>query len=121
VLVSGVVWGVWHWPVIYMGYNYGHGYPGAPWTGMLAMVVFTVAVGGFLSWTTLRSGSVWPAVAGHGSVNGIGALGLFLVVGTPSPLLGPAATGLLTMVPWLVVLGWLLADPSRLSWRPADS
>ncbi|MFC7166432.1 CPBP family intramembrane glutamic endopeptidase [Halospeciosus flavus] len=115
VLVSGVVWGVWHWPVIYMGYNYGVGYPGAPWTGMLAMVVFAVGVGAFLSWATLRSGSVWPAVVGHGSVNGIGAIGTFLVVGSPSPLLGPGATGVLVALPWLVVTVWLLADADRLA------
>ncbi|MGH2581968.1 MAG: CPBP family intramembrane glutamic endopeptidase [Anaerolineales bacterium] len=34
-LVMGVIWGVWHWPVIAMGHNYGLDYPGAPWTGFL--------------------------------------------------------------------------------------
>ena len=30
-LISGIIWGVWHWPIIAMGYNYGSGYFGAPW------------------------------------------------------------------------------------------
>ncbi|MFC7196537.1 CPBP family intramembrane glutamic endopeptidase [Halosimplex aquaticum] len=44
-LAHGVVWGMWHWPVIAMGYNYGLDYAGAPWLGMLAMVVATVGSG----------------------------------------------------------------------------
>ena len=107
-VVLGVVWGVWHWPVIAMGYNYGLGYPGAPWAGMLAMVWFTFVVGTFLGWATLRAGSVWPAVVGHAAVNGIGAIGLLFVRGDPNPLFGPAVTGLVVSVPWAVVAGVLL-------------
>ena len=35
-LLMGLIWGVWHWPLIAMGHNYGLDYFGAPWTGMLA-------------------------------------------------------------------------------------
>ncbi len=107
----GVVWGVWHWPVIAMGYNYGLGYPGAPWLGMVAMVWFTFVVGTFLGWVTLREGSVWPAVVGHAAVNGIGGIGLLFARGSPNPLFGPAATGVVVSVPWVVtalVLLWRL-------------
>ena len=34
-LVMGVIWGVWHWPLILLGYEYGTGYPGAPWLGCM--------------------------------------------------------------------------------------
>jgi membrane protease YdiL (CAAX protease family) len=37
-ILRGVTWGVWHWPITAMGHNYGLGYAGAPWAGMLAMV-----------------------------------------------------------------------------------
>ncbi|WP_251342195.1 CPBP family intramembrane glutamic endopeptidase [Haloplanus halophilus] len=100
VLVSGAVWGVWHWPVIAMGYNYGLDYPGAPWTGLLAMTWFTVVVGAFLAWVTIRAGSVWPAVVGHAVVNGVGGLGVLLVSGNPTPLLGPAAVGVVATLGW---------------------
>lgn len=92
-LISGVIWGVWHWPVILMGYNYGFDYPGAPWLGLLGMVWFTVMLGIIISWLTLRSGSVWPAVIAHAAGNGIGAIGMFAVIGYANPLLGPSPVG----------------------------
>ena len=120
VVVLGVVWGVWHWPVVAMGYNYGFDYPVAPWLGMLVMVVFTFAVGTLLAWLTLRADSVWPAVIGHAAVNGIGAIGLLFVQGQPSSLLGPAVTGLVVGLPWLAVALWLVWRPGSLS-NPAVS
>jgi len=93
-LLTGVIWGVWHWPVILMGYNYGFDYPGAPFLGPLAMVWFTVTVSVLLGWLTVRAGSVWPATIGHGALNGVAALGLIFVEGTPNTLLGPTPVGL---------------------------
>lgn len=113
-LVHGVIWGVWHWPIIAMGHNYGLGYPGAPLVGMLLMVGFTVAVGVVFGWLSLRSGSVWPAALGHAMVNGAGGLGLLFLVGEPDLLLGPTASGLLGTLPWLAAAVWLLADAARL-------
>jgi len=106
-LVSGVIWGVWHWPVIAMGHNYGFGYPGAPWSGMLMMTWFTVVTGCFLAWATLRARSVWPAVIGHAAINGISALGALFVQGSPSSLLGPLPVGLLGSLGWAAVAGWI--------------
>jgi membrane protease YdiL (CAAX protease family) len=36
ILLSGVIWGLWHAPIIAMGHNYGVEYPGYPWAGILA-------------------------------------------------------------------------------------
>jgi membrane protease YdiL (CAAX protease family) len=44
-VVTGIVWGVWHWPLILMGYEYGLDYPGAPWLGLALFCIFTVAAG----------------------------------------------------------------------------
>ncbi len=115
VLYSGVIWGVWHAPIIAMGHNYGFGYFGAPLTGILMMIVFCVALGTFLSWATLRAGSVWPAVIGHGAINGIAAIGALMLAGEPNTLLGPAPTGIIGMLPWLVLAGFLYL---RLKGRP---
>ena len=94
VLISGVIWGVWHWPVILMGYNYGFDYPGTPWLGLLGMIWVTVGLAVIFSWLTLRSGSVWPAVIAHGAVNGIAAIGALVVLGETNPLLGPTPVGI---------------------------
>jgi membrane protease YdiL (CAAX protease family) len=94
-LITNIIWGIWHWPIILMGYNYGTQYVGAPFLGPFAMTWFTVIVGVFLGWLTLKSQNVWPAVIGHGALNGIAALGLLVVRGEPHTLLGPAPTGLI--------------------------
>jgi membrane protease YdiL (CAAX protease family) len=118
-LVHGIIWGVWHWPIIAMGHNYGLDYPGAPVPGLLLMVLFTVAVGVFLGWLTFRSGAVWPAVLGHAMINGAAGVGLLFHLGSPRLLFGPTASGLLGMVPWLVLAAWLLARPTTLD--PTDA
>ena len=118
-LVMGVIWGVWHWPIIAMGHNYGLSYPGFPWLGMLAMVWFTLGCGTLLGWAALRSGSVWPAVIGHGAINGIAALGVLLVQGEPSPLLGPTAAGVIGAIGFIVVALLIFLSPRAL--RPAES
>lgn len=94
-LVQGLIWGIWHWPVIAMGYEYGFDYPGFPVTGMLLFLVFTFSSGVFLAWVTLRGRSVWPAVIGHGAINGIAAIAVLFTQGTPPALLGPLPVGLL--------------------------
>ncbi len=92
-LLMGVIWGAWHWPLTAQGHNYGLEYPGFPWLGMLTMVWFTFVLGVFLGWLTFRAKSVWPAVIGHAAINGIAGLGVMLAQGEPSPLLGPSAAG----------------------------
>ena len=107
-VLLGIIWGVWHWPVIAMGYNYGLNYPGAPWLGLLGMVWFTFVFGTFLGWLTLKAGSIWPAVIAHASLNGIAAIGAFLVQGQPNPLLGPTPVGIVASIPFTVLAIWLL-------------
>ena len=54
VLLLGVIWGVWHWPLILMGYNY----PGHPLLGLLLMALHTIGLAIVLGYAVLRSGSV---------------------------------------------------------------
>ena len=115
VLVSGVIWGVWHAPIIAMGHNYGLVYPGYPWLGMLAMVLFCVAAGAFLSWVTLRAGSVWPAVIGHAAINGISGLSALVLIGQPNPLLGPLPTGVVGMLGWLITAALIFMSTRALA------
>ena len=94
-ILGGTIWGIWHWPAILMGHNYGLNYFGAPFLGPLAMVWFTIVIGVLFSWVTINSESVWPAVIGHGALNGIAALSILFIKGSPNPLLGPAPTGII--------------------------
>ncbi|MFF4987363.1 CPBP family intramembrane glutamic endopeptidase [Streptosporangium saharense] len=113
VLVSGVIWGAWHAPLTLRGYNYPElGAWAAPF-----FVVFCVAFGALLGWLRLRSGSVWPAVVGHGALNASG--GLILLVADaahPPSLVVAGATGLVGSA-LLAVLSLLLF--TRAPVRPA--
>lgn len=114
ILVIGLVWGVWHWPIIAMGHNYGLEYPGAPWLGMLMMVWVTIGLGTFLGWLTIRAGNVWPAVIGHAAINGIGGLAAVCLQGNPNPLLGPYPTGLIGSAAWVLLTLAILLKPGML-------
>ena len=54
VLLLGVIWGAWHWPLILMGYNY----PGHPLLGLLLMALYTTGLAVALGYAVLKSGSV---------------------------------------------------------------
>ena len=111
-LLMGIIWGVWHAPIIMMGYNYGFDYPGAPWTGILAMCWMTLNVGTWLGWLTWRAGSVWPAVIGHAILNGFGPIALVFTLPDFPSLIGPAVTGVVGGLGFLLVTLVLLARPS---------
>ncbi|MBG0787728.1 MAG: CPBP family intramembrane metalloprotease [Anaerolineaceae bacterium] len=114
VLLTGVIWGIWHAPVILMGYNYGLDYTGAPFLGPLAMILFTVSLAVVFGWLSIKAQSVWPAVIGHGALNGIAAIGILLVKGSPSSLLGPAPTGVIGGLAMLLLAVALLFIPNGL-------
>jgi len=95
-LLSGLIWGIWHGPMIAMGHNYGLDYPGWPWLGIFAMLLFCFFVGCFFCWLRLRTGSFWPAALAHGALNGMasGAV-IFVAPGAElSPFVGPLPTGI---------------------------
>ncbi len=118
-LLLGLIWGVWHWPVILMGHNYGLDYPGAPFLGLLAMVWFTLLLSAFLGWVTLKAKSVWPAVIGHAAINGIAGLGVIFVTGAPNPLLGPTPVGLIGGVGFAALAALIFILPGMLR-PPSD-
>ncbi|WP_347123059.1 type II CAAX endopeptidase family protein [Microbacterium sp. SY138] len=94
-ILSGVIWGVWHSPIILLGYNFGR----TDITGILFMIGGCVAWGVLLGWLRLRSASVWPAVIAHGSLNA--AAGLILIVAATQPDL--ALAGPLGVATWVVL------------------
>lgn len=116
-LVSGVVWGLWHSPLILLGYNFDR----TDVTGVLLMVGGCVAWGVLLGWTRLRSGSLWPAVVAHGSLNAVGGLLLIFVAAGESPDMG--VVGPLGVVAWgvIAVVVVVLALTGQLTRRPAPA
>jgi uncharacterized protein len=95
-VLSGAIWGLWHSPVILLGYNFGR----TDITGLLFMVGGCVAWGILFGWLRLRSGSVWPAVIAHGALNA--AAGMVLVVAATPPDM--ALAGPLGVATWIVLV-----------------
>jgi uncharacterized protein len=65
-LISGVIWGLWHVPLILTG-QYAAG--PKPWLSAIVFLVSIVPFAYFAGWLRLRSGSVWPAIAAHAAWN----------------------------------------------------
>lgn len=91
-LLTGILHGVWHLPLILLTASLT---PGVTVLTPVAYLLFTCSLSILLSWGTLNSGSVWPAAVGHGTVNATSALPGFLLAGQPIPLIGPDPTGLI--------------------------
>jgi uncharacterized protein len=96
-IICGVIWGLWHLPVILLGYNY----PLYPHTGWLFMLVLCVLLGILFGWTRLATGSIWPAVIAHGALNGsASAINLFAAADTT---IDTAQAGITGWVGWLLL------------------
>lgn len=61
VLVLGIIWGLWHAPLIAFGFNY----PGQPILGNILMIILTIVLAVIFSYAVLKTGSVWIAVLLH--------------------------------------------------------
>ncbi|MBL7850855.1 MAG: CPBP family intramembrane metalloprotease [Cyclobacteriaceae bacterium] len=66
----GLVWGVWHFPIILMGHNYPH----HPYLGILMMTLFTLSISPLFAYVRLKTGSILGACMMHGMLNASGAL-----------------------------------------------
>ena len=109
-LISGVIWGLWHAPLTIVGHNYGVGYAGFPFTGILAMCLFCIVMGTFLSYVTMKTKSCIPAILGHGAINGFAAIGMYFTKDGGNAFVGPTPTGVVGMIPFIVVAVFMILD-----------
>jgi len=92
-LAVGLVWGLWHAPIIYEGYNYSLSPscgPGA--RGLIPVALFTLVtmtLGVVMAWLREASRTAVASAAMHGTINALGGLAAGLVVG-PRLLAPPA-------------------------------
>ncbi len=73
----GIIWGVWHAPIILQGYNY----PEHPQLGVLMMTIFTTLYAPLIAFARVQAKSVIAAAIMHGSLNGTAGLAFLLVYG----------------------------------------
>ena len=68
IILYGAIWGVWHAPLVWGGFNY----PGHPIAGMILMCLFTISIGITQYFLLERYRSVYLTSVLHGCVNSQG-------------------------------------------------
>lgn len=112
IFLLGAIWGIWHWPVIWMGYNY----PGQPLLGSLFMVAYCIILAYFLAYAVFKSKGIWTAAYLHALNNQ--TLSFFaLALVAPSSVIHSFGIGLPALVLGALVVLLLLRDPV---WKEAD-
>jgi membrane protease YdiL (CAAX protease family) len=116
-LLSGLLWAVWHAPLIYIAAAYHGG------AGPLYMVSFTttiVAMGFIANELRMASGSSWPAVVFHGAHNGILFQFGVLTVNSTGLLAGIGEeSGVVPMTLYALVALWIVLR--RPAWNCTSS
>ena len=109
-LLLGVIWSVWHWPLLWMGFAYGQ--PGSP-LALLAFTALTTGLGVYLNELRLKHDSALLAGWVHGVFNTQKLGAWFLLFPQVSPFLGGYA-GLVGLVVWLALGLWETRRAKRL-------
>ncbi|MCL2550158.1 MAG: CPBP family intramembrane metalloprotease [Methanimicrococcus sp.] len=76
-LIIGIVWGLWHFPLILLGHNY----PQHPVAGVGMMVIFCVLLTPAMIYIVIKSKSVLTAAFFHGTLNAISGISLLFLAG----------------------------------------
>jgi uncharacterized protein len=100
VLASGLIWGLWHIPLILAGIYAAGPYPA------LSAVLFMVAVvslASILARMRLETGSIWPVIFAHGAWNAIIQAAFDPVARGPVAALWTGESGILTVLVLVVV------------------
>lgn len=101
-VATGILWGLWHAPIILLGYNY----PQHPQIGVLYMVVLCILLTLIIQYIRIKSGSVIVAAIMHGTFNALAGTVLLFIEIPPNDLLdgGTGLAGLLALLVVAIVL-----------------
>ncbi len=108
-LLSGVIWGAWHSPIVVMGYNYGAEYH---LFGVLAMVVFCIVLGIISAYLFFVTKSVWAPTLFHAAINGMDlwAPSTLFMSNESNKFIGPDLLGVIGGMGFIVVASMCLLD-----------
>ena len=76
-LITGTVWGLWHFPLILLGHNY----PGYPIAGVGMMIIWCILLSPVMTYIAIKSKSVIGAAIFHGTLNAIAGIGALFLIG----------------------------------------
>ncbi len=97
----GIVWGIWHFPLILLGHNY----PQHSVAGVFMMVILSVLLSFVELYFVLKARSVYPAAIFHGTINAVAGLNVFLIKGGNDLLNGmPGLSGFIVISIVIIVI-----------------
>ena len=100
IVVSGVIWGLWHVPLILSG-HYAAG--PSPMLSALIFLIAALAISVVMAWLRLESGSIWSVIVLHGVWNSV-IQGVFdRATSGPAALVWTGESGILTLSVLVVV------------------
>ena len=112
VILSSLVWGAWHLPVVFAGvYALGP----SRLISAAGLMVATLAFGSILAWLRLGTGSVWPCVVAHAAWNSVINGGYTLATKNAPENMWVGETGIVVAIT-LVLAAWVVGR----YWKPAD-
>lgn len=102
-LFIGIVWGIWHFPLILMGHNY----PNEPQWGVLLMVVFCVLAGILELYFVLKTKSMIVAAVMHGTINAVAGVVIYFTLGGNDFLNGMTGLSGFIVMAFAIVCLWV--------------
>jgi len=102
-LVSGIVWGVWHSPLFILT-GYAHGAVGL---SLVMFILLTSLFGVFIGWLRLKSGSVFVATMAHASFNGFVQSFFGASFAADAEWFWVGDYGFFILIPYGVLVAWL--------------
>ncbi len=115
----GIIWGLWHAPLILLGHNY----PQHPVLGVFFMMAMCIPLTIIIQYVRLKSGSVIVAAIMHGTFNALAGVTLFFLK-EPNELVdgctGIAGITALFLVAFALFLYDRYGSKERLFTRPLD-
>lgn len=104
-LFTGLVWGLWHAPIILMGHNYPH----HPYFGIIMMCLMTIAISPVFAYVRVKMKSILSACMLHGMVNATAALFTLYVINSNELFTGLAGlSGVIAGI--IIAIGIYLFD-----------
>ncbi len=113
--IIGLIWGVWHAPIIIQGYNY----PQHPVEGVFMMIIFCLLLSPIFSYIRLKSKSVIAAAIVHGSINATAGLAIMMVKGGSDLIVG--VTGAAGFIVLLIVNLFIFLFDDSIRKRPVNA
>lgn len=98
-IIIGIIWGIWHAPLILMGHNY----PQHPQLGVLMMIIWCTLLTPIFIYITIKAKSVIAAAILHGTLNATAGLAIIKIDGGNDLTIG--LTGLAGFVVLVIAIG----------------